>query len=63
MHPELQKIAAGIIRAIPTQGFNGLHTARRSFDILLTQVDRFVYNIDELLWDYWDSLKQPKLAI
>jgi len=63
MHPELQKIAAGIIRAIPTQGFNGLHTARRSFDILLTQVDRFVYNIDELLWDYSDSLKQPKPAI
>ena len=52
MHPELRKTAASIILAIPTRGFSNLNMARKFFDILLTQVDRFVYNIEETLWKY-----------
>jgi hypothetical protein len=65
MHPDLQNVAAAIIQAIPTQGFTDLKAARKFFDILLTQVDRFVYNIDERLWDYSDpsSEQGPVLQV
>jgi hypothetical protein len=60
MHPDLQNVAAAIIQAIPTQGFIDLNAARKFFDILLTQVDRFVYNIDERLWDHSDPSSGPR---
>jgi hypothetical protein len=58
MHPELQKVAAGIIRAIPTQGFADFDAARKYFDILLTQVDWFPHIMSEQLW----TLAEPSTA-
>lgn len=46
-------------QAIPTQGFTDLNAALKFVDILLTQVDRFVYDIDELLWEYSDPSSEP----
>jgi hypothetical protein len=63
MHPELQKVAAGIILAIPTKGFPNLNAARRYFDILLTQVDWFVHSMNEQLWAIADASVESKLAI
>jgi hypothetical protein len=63
MHPELQKVAAGIIQAIPAQGFANLSTARKYFDILLTQVDRFGYSLNEQLWALFEISAEYTLAI
>ncbi|PMD37170.1 hypothetical protein L207DRAFT_585525 [Hyaloscypha variabilis F] len=63
MHPELQKNAARIILAIPARGFADLHMARRFFDIMLSQVDRFVYNIEEMLWDYSRPTSRSRRAL
>jgi hypothetical protein len=63
MHPELQKNAARIILAIPARGFADLHTARRFFDIMLSQVDRFAYNIEETLWDYSRPTSRSRRAL
>jgi len=59
MHPDLKNVAAAIIQAIPTQEFFDLNAARKFFDILLSQVGRFVYNIDERWWDYSDPSSEP----
>ncbi|KAE9364707.1 hypothetical protein N431DRAFT_354543 [Stipitochalara longipes BDJ] len=63
MHPELQKTAAKIILAIPTRGFANLYMARKFFDILLTQVDRFTNNIEEMLWDYSGPSNRSRQAL
>jgi hypothetical protein len=63
MHPKLQKVAAGIIQAIPGAGFANLSAARKYFDILLTQVDRFGHSLNDQLWALSDVLVKSTLTI
>lgn len=55
MHKELAQMAMDIVRAIPTDGFTNIQSARKYFDILLREVDWFIRSMSDQLWARWNE--------
>lgn len=55
VHPELKHLAMDLVHSLPIEGFKNLSWARRYLDILLHQVDYFVWCTFNKLWTASDE--------